>query len=117
VSTVTTHDTAVAPDEGARPADDAVVVDVANDREASRYVISVGGHVAGVADYRRRDDRTVFTHTEIWPAFGGRGLGTRLVARAIEGEIAAGQRLVPRCWFVRDHLAARPELAAHVDPG
>ncbi|MFN7148052.1 MAG: GNAT family N-acetyltransferase [Microthrixaceae bacterium] len=33
--------------------------------DAQRYEAHLGGALAGFAEYRRRDGRTVFTHTEV----------------------------------------------------
>ena len=48
--------------------------------EAGRYIIAVDGKTVGFADFADRDDQRVFYHTEIDPAYGGRGLATILVA-------------------------------------
>src|SRR6185503_3133304 len=49
---------------------DAEVVDVP---EASRYELRLGGRLIGLAAYRRRKDRLVFTHTEVDEAHEGHG--------------------------------------------
>ena len=70
-----------------------------------RYEIRVGDVLAGfsefVTDGRGRD---VFTHTEVDPAFEGRGLGKALVAQALADESERGGVVVPRCPFVRRYL-------------
>lgn len=58
--------------------DDSRVVDAP---EQSRYELRLGDRLVGLAAYRRRDPRIVFTHTEVDAACEGRGFGSRLAAR------------------------------------
>ena len=77
------------------------------DNEAlQRYEISVDGELAGFVEYRRRADRLEFNHTEIKPELGGRGLGTQLVASALDSAREQSLAVVPNCSFVREHIAA-----------
>src|SRR5439155_23952305 len=43
------------------------------------------------------------------PAFEGRGLGTRLIAGALDDIRARGLELIPTCPFVRAYLRRHPE--------
>ena len=45
-----------------------------------RYEVTLDGALAGFAIYHRRGGRTFFVHTEIDPAFEGKGLGSALAA-------------------------------------
>jgi predicted GNAT family acetyltransferase len=84
---------------------------VAHQPERSRYVITAGGVAAGLAQYREEDGAIVVTHTEIEPALGGQGLGSRLVAHVLDDARRRGVGVVPACPFVRDYIAAHPEDA------
>ena len=71
-----------------------------------RYEARIGGELAGWVDYGRVRDRLVAIHTEVVPAFSGRGIGTALVKRVIADIRAAGGSITPRCplfvtWFER----------------
>lgn len=78
---------------------------IARNDDADRYEILVDGRVAGFTEYEEgAEGRHVFPHTEIDPAYGGRGLGTKLVAAAMEGEAARGVSVVPVCPFVVRYL-------------
>jgi predicted GNAT family acetyltransferase len=68
--------------------------------DCSRYELRVGDDLVGVADYIDRGDRRLFTHTEVDPRLGGRGLGARLVRFALEDTRRAGRQIVPICSFV-----------------
>ncbi|HRV59544.1 MAG TPA: GNAT family N-acetyltransferase, partial [Solirubrobacterales bacterium] len=54
-------------------------VQVRDATDASRYEIEVDGMLAGFSEYRLDGDVITFIHTEIEPAFGGQGLGSKLV--------------------------------------
>jgi predicted GNAT family acetyltransferase len=86
-------------------------ISVADDPGAQRYVILVGGEPAGFAAYRRAPDRTVFTHTEIDDRFQHRGLGSHLVAGALDHERSQGRSIEPRCSFVARFIGDHAEYA------
>jgi uncharacterized protein len=76
-----------------------------------RYEISVDGEVAGSVRYVRHPDRLDLVHTEIRPAFEGRGLAARLVAGVLADVRAAGGRIVPSCPYVAAYLKRHPDQA------
>ena len=57
----------------------------------------------------------VFTHTEVFPAFEGRGVGTALARGALDDVRASGRTLVARCPFIRSYIERQPEYADLVD--
>lgn len=78
---------------------------VYRDDPESRYEIRVGDVLGGFTVFLHdAHGRLVFPHTEIDPAFRGRGLATTLVARAMEDVAARGETVVPRCPVVRKYL-------------
>jgi predicted GNAT family acetyltransferase len=77
--------------------------------DANRYEARVGDAVAGWVDYRRVRDRLVALHTEVEPAFGGRGIASALVRRVIDDARAAGVSITPRCPFFVSHFERHPE--------
>ncbi|MGH9102008.1 MAG: GNAT family N-acetyltransferase [Acidimicrobiales bacterium] len=82
---------------------------VVDNTEASRYEILVGGTVAGFAAYRRGAREVVLTHTEVSPAFGGRGIGSRLAQRAFEDARGRALRVVAACSFMEAYARRHPE--------
>jgi uncharacterized protein len=82
------------------------VVDVP---EASRYELRLGGHLVGLAAYRRRDGRISFTHTEVDESCEGRGFGSRLAAAALEEARLQGLDVVPLCPFIAHYIERHPE--------
>lgn len=88
-------------------------IEITDNPEARRFEAHVDGGLAGFADYRDAESVRAFVHTEIDPAFGGRGIGSTLVDEALRATIAAGKQIRPSCSFVRAR-AASDEFAAHV---
>ena len=85
--------------------------------EANRYEIRDGEQLLGHADYERRGDTVVFTHTEVDPDAGQSGLGSTLVRAALDDVRSRGGSVVPRCSFVRGWIERHPEYAdLVVDP-
>ncbi|MEV4297661.1 GNAT family N-acetyltransferase [Microbispora rosea] len=82
---------------------------VADNREASRFEITVDGALAGFAEYRLHGPRISFTHTEIDPAFGGRGLGSTLVRAALDAARDSGLSVLPFCPFVQRYIERHPD--------
>jgi uncharacterized protein len=76
----------------------------------NRYEIVVDGTVAGIAAYERRPGRIVFVHTEVIPAFKGRGLADRLARWALDDVRArGGEKVIPRCPFIAGFIGRHPE--------
>ena len=76
----------------------------------NRYELSVGGERAGMLVYRDEGDTRVFLHTEIDPAYRGRGLATTLIEWALDDVRTSGRHLRAECPTVIGYLARHPEL-------
>ena len=75
----------------------------ADDRQ--RYEIHVDGALAGWADFRDTPTgKVLFPATEVDPASGGRGPGSRLIDAAVRDVADQGRIAVPRCPFVVSYL-------------
>lgn len=80
--------------------------------EAGRFEIHVDGRLAGFADYVLGDGLITFSHTQIDPAFEGRGLGSRLIGAALAQVKAQGGRtVIPACPFVAGWIERHPDYA------
>lgn len=79
-----------------------------------RYEARVHGALAGFAEYRGHSDPRAFTHTEVDERFEGQGVGSALVAAAMEDVRARGLHVLPLCPFVKAWLDRHPEVAAEV---
>ena len=74
-----------------------------------RYELWVDDRLAGEIRYTLGDGEITLVHTEVEPAFEGRGLGNVLVHDALEDIRARGLRLHPLCPFVAAYLKRHPE--------
>ena len=96
------------PEQQPRVEDEAVAV--TDNPEAGRYEVRLDGQLAGFAEYALSDGLITFTHTEIDPAFEGRGAGSALVRAALDDVRAKGERKVlPLCPFVKGWIARHPD--------
>ena len=87
----------------------AVGAQVANNADAGRYEVSLDGEPAGFAEYRLRDGRVIFTHTEVDSAFEGHGLGSSLARGALDDVRNRGLKAVPLCPFIAAYIERHPE--------
>lgn len=76
-----------------------------------RYEALVDGSLVGEIRYRTEPGLVVLVHTEVEPSVEGTGVGSRLVAGALEDIRARGLRVVPLCPFVAAYLRRHPEYA------
>ena len=79
-----------------------MTAEVRNDSALNRFELEVDGHMA-VAYYRAKPGRITFTHTEVPPELGGRGVGSTLVRGALDWARAQGP-------FVSAYLGKHPEF-------
>ncbi|MGW0521901.1 GNAT family N-acetyltransferase [Crossiella sp. NPDC003009] len=89
-------------------------VEVHRAEQANRYELTVDGELAGFAAYEERDGRTYFTHTEVFDAFGGRGLGSVLAERALADAVRRDREIVPLCPFIDRYLRRHPDFTGRV---
>ena len=89
--------------------------------DAARYEARIGEELAGWVDYRRMGSgarrRLVAIHTEVLPAFGGRGIGSALVRRVIADARAAGEQISPMCPLFVAHFERHAEDRDILAPG
>ena len=84
--------------------------------EALRYEALLDGVVAGFLEYRLAGTRRILVHTEVPPAFAGRGIGAALARHVVEEARAAGVRVTVRCPFIRTWLGRHPEFLDVLTP-
>ena len=77
---------------------------VADNPDASRYEGRLDGHVVAFSEYELRGDVIVFLHTEVDPAFEGRGFGSVLASSSLDDVRARGLRVVARCPFIAAYI-------------
>jgi uncharacterized protein len=77
--------------------------------ERERFEVRVGEETAGFTAYRRQGGTIAFMHTEVAHAFEGKGVGSRLMARALEAAREEDRLVLPYCPFVRGYIARHPD--------
>ena len=78
----------------------------------SRYEIYDDDQLAGFSDYKLTSTKIAFTHTEVDPAFAGRGLAKQLVTEELDDARRRGLAVLPFCPYVRKVIA---QNAAYLD--
>ena len=82
---------------------DAVTV-IRND-ETHRYEVQVDGELGGFLEFRPAGEgRVTLPHTEVDPAFTGKGLGSKLASEALSDLARRGDAVIPTCPFVAHYL-------------
>jgi predicted GNAT family acetyltransferase len=90
---------------------------VTNRADSARYEITVDGDLVGFVTYRLQPGVITFRHAEIDSAREGDGLGSRLVADALDDARARGLAVRPLCPFVAFFIETHPEYADLVAAG
>jgi len=84
-------------------------VTLADHPERHRFELRSGTEVAAFSEYNVLKGALLFTHTEVSPAFEGKGLGSRLIAFALDEVRARGSHAIPACPFVAAFIRKHPE--------
>ena len=85
--------------------------DTVSDNPAQqRYELAVDGHVAATY-YEIAAGVITFTHTEVPPELGGKGIGSKLIKGALDQVRAGGLKVIAQCPFVKAYIEKHPEYA------
>jgi predicted GNAT family acetyltransferase len=98
------------------PDPDAEGLTITDHLEVRRYEANLGGELAGFLEYRLAGTRRILIHTEVLPAFGGRGIGAALARHVLDEALAAHARVTVKCPFIRSWLERHEEYADIVTP-
>ena len=88
-----------------------VELTVADNPDERRYEARLGSEVVGFITYHLRPGRITLIHTEVDPTTEGKGIGSRLVAGALDDIRDRGLVLEPLCPFVSAYLRRHPDYA------
>ena len=80
-----------------------------------RYEALCDGRLLGEIRYRLEPGLVVLVHTDVAPSAEGKGVGSRLVAGALDDIRARGLHVAPLCPFVADYIRRHPEYADLVE--
>jgi hypothetical protein len=81
-----------------------------------RYEGRAGDDIVGVVDYHLQPGLLTILHTEVAKDFEGEGVGSQLLAGALDDVRARGLKVLPICPFARAYLQRHPEYADLVGP-
>ena len=79
-----------------------------------RYEALRGDQLLGEIRYRTEPGLVVLVHTEVTSSAEGTGVGSKLVAGALDDIRSRRLRVVPLCPFVAAYIRRHPEYAALV---
>ena len=83
---------------------------VTRNEDEHRWEARIGGELAGFAAYQLTDELVVFTHTEVEPAFEGKGVGGALARQALDEVAAEGTlKVMPLCPFITAWIKRHPD--------
>ena len=82
----------------------------------NRFEIYFDGELAGFADFRIENQMISYTHTEINPKFGGKGLGSQLIKEALDEALEQNLEVAPYCSFVSAYIKKNSEKYLHLVP-
>lgn len=85
-------------------------MDVVDLPDEQRYEARVDGAVAGRVEYDLVDGVIELLHTEVDPAFEGKGIGSGLAAGVFGDIRRKGARVVVRCPFLSRWVQRHPEV-------
>ena len=91
-------------------------VEVTRNDDEDRWEARIDGELAGVAEYQLRAGLIIFTHTQVYPAYEGRGVASALARQALDEVAAEGTRRVrPRCPYIKSWIRRHPEYESMVE--
>ncbi|MEW2219606.1 GNAT family N-acetyltransferase [Streptomyces sp. NPDC006990] len=83
--------------------------EISDNTAEGRFEARVDGALAGVAQYLRAPGVLAVTHTEVEPAYEGRGVGGALAHHILESAQEAGEKVAPVCPFVANWIRRHPD--------
>lgn len=86
------------------------------DTNEKKYYVEVEGKLAYV-EYIQAGERVFLTHTEVPPAFEGKGVGSQLVRLVLEDIKKNDWTLVPLCPFIASYIKRHPAYKSLVLKG
>ena len=90
-------------------------VRVVDNPERKRFEGFLGDELVGIVEYLPLDGKIVATHTEVLSDLEGHGIGSQLVAGALEILRGEGRLVQPLCPYVTAYLRRHPEYDDVVD--
>ena len=77
--------------------------------ERNRFEAHIDGQLAGFAEYMRQEKVIVLPHTEVDPAFEGKGVGGALARTALDDARERGIPVLATCPFIAGWMRKHPD--------
>jgi predicted GNAT family acetyltransferase len=84
-------------------------ISVVKNNELNRFEIYFDGELAGFVEFKVSNQKISYTHTEIDPEFGGKGLGRQLIKEALDEALEQNLEVAPYCSFVSAYIKKNSE--------
>ena len=91
-------------------------ISIVKNEELNRFEIYFDGELAGFAEFKIANQKISYTHTEIDPRFGGKGLGSQLIKEALDEALEQNLEVAPYCSFVSAYIKKNSEKYLHLVP-
>jgi predicted GNAT family acetyltransferase len=82
---------------------------VSDSADRARFEVHLEGQLAGKLTYVIKHGRMALVHTEVLPAFEGRGAASALVRFALDSARDRGLKIIATCPYVQAFLDRHPE--------
>lgn len=86
-------------------------LEVVHNADAKRFEIVLGEHIA-LIEYEIRDGDLALTHTEVPPAFEGKGIAGKLAQYALDYARDNAHIVQPECPYIAKYVQRHPEYHA-----
>jgi len=83
-------------------------LEVVHNSAENRFEVRVNDDIAMV-EYMLHGNNITFTHTEVPPAFEGKGVGSKLAKTALDYARDHEMKVNPLCPFVKQYIERHPE--------
>lgn len=90
-------------------------VSVNRNDASERHNLAVDGEEAGYVKFEESDTHIAFTHTEVYEAFQGKGVGSDLVAEVLADAVARDRIIIPLCPYVARYLERHDVEGAQIE--
>ncbi|MDB5878146.1 MAG: family N-acetyltransferase [Variovorax sp.] len=86
-------------------------IQIADNPAQHRYEAMLGSELAGFCEYNLLTEAIMFTHTEVLPAFEGKGVGSALAKHVLDRARSDGKHVIPVCQFIAAYIRKHREYA------
>ncbi len=80
-----------------------------NEKNGNFNITTEGRKIALMTFVFAGPDKIIIDHTEVSPAFNGKGLGKKLIAKAVEVAREKNWKIIPLCPFAKKVFDKTPE--------